>query len=243
MKCKYIKILIILSIIPLFSLLIQAHSVRAESPKSQQDSMIEELEIDYSQIDKIKNDKADAQILEQKKSEKISSIFKIIYNEYFLIAIITITLFGIFLGVTEKIVVYRDYNDLGIIFLMGLFPFIISYLFMLNNSNIYQDFLFLLLSIAEGGCLLFVFARTYQDNNNIVQALIAFITKIPLSILFIVNLISFIAPTGKNFQERAKKRQSGLVWIMFLSPILFKLVRNKTGFFNPERTLRGRGMI
>lgn len=167
----------------------------------------------------------------------ISSIF----NVYTIIAFIIIVVVGIFLGFKKKITVFRDYNDLGLVFLLGISPIIPMLLFLFVASN-QKEIAVAFIIIVETALFIWIVVRTYQDNKNIFSTLIALITKIPLSILFILNLLSFVAPTGKNWEKRAAKRYSSFAFVLLLAPIILALVKNKEGIFNLDKTLSHRGI-
>lgn len=164
-----------------------------------------------------------------------------IFNVYTLIALIVIIVVGIFLGFKQKITVFRDYNDLGLVFLLGLSSFIFFYIFSLlpeDQKNVGIAFIL----IVELLLFLWIVVRTYQDNQNIFYTLLALITKIPLSILFIFNFLSFVAPNGKTMGKRADVRYSSFAFLLLLTPIILGLVKNKEGLLNLDRTLSHRGI-
>lgn len=159
-----------------------------------------------------------------------------IFNVYSLIVLIIIVIAGIFLGFKKKITVFRDYNDLGLVFLIVMTPYILMYLlsfFFADRISIAYTF------VVVVGLILFVWIaiRTYQDNNNILFALIALTTKISLSILFIINLFCFVSPEEKTAEKRRSVRYALLAFLLLLTPLILALVKNKEGIFNPNRTL------
>ena len=164
-----------------------------------------------------------------------------IFNVYGLIAFIVIIIIGTCLGVKQKITVFRDYNDLGLVFLTGFSPIVLIYLFSLISAD-QKKIALTFIVIVEILLFVWVVIRTYQDNRNILFTLIALITKIPLSILFILNLLSFVAPKGKTAAKRASVRYSSLVFLLLLTPLVLALVKNKEGIFNLDRTLSSRGI-
>ena len=58
-----------------------------------------------------------------------------IFNVYTLIAWIIVVVLGVIMGIKEKIVVFRDYNDLGLVFLLGLVPIVLMYIFSLTAEK------------------------------------------------------------------------------------------------------------
>lgn len=164
-----------------------------------------------------------------------------IFNAYTLIGWLLIVITGVVLGFKQKITVFRDYNDLGLVFLIALSPVVLFYLFSIIGGE-QQRVLGWFIIIVETVLFLWIVIRTFKDNPNVLGALVALITKISLSILFIFSFLNFVAPQGKTAAQRAKSRYSALAILLIVAPVVFKLVKNKKGFFNPERTLASRGI-
>lgn len=164
-----------------------------------------------------------------------------IFNVYTLIGWLLIVITGVVLGFKQRITVFRDYNDLGLIFLIALSPVVLFYLFSIiagEQQRVWGWFII----IVETVLFLWIVIRTFKDNSNFLGALVALITKFSLSILFIFSFLSFVAPQGKTAAQRAKSRYNALAIMVIVAPLVFKLVKNKEGFFNPERTLASRGI-
>ncbi|TRZ50471.1 hypothetical protein D4S03_06695 [bacterium] len=164
----------------------------------------------------------------------------LIFNIYTLIIWIVIVVIGVILGFKQKIVVFRDYNDLGLVFLIALSPIVLFQLTGFIPSQIHIAIVFAI--IIEGILLGWIVIRTLKDNVNILALFVALITKISLSVMFILSFLMSIAPQGKTAARRAKSRYSALAMLFVVAPLVFGLVKNKTGFFNPEYTLRRRGI-
>ncbi len=126
---------------------------------------------------------------------------------YFAMMIITI-----FKGYGENriIIIFKDYNDLGLTFLMLAAPILIYILF---TSVAGASQLAILLAVGVALILLRILIKnSYIDNNNsIPHTLMAVFTKIPLGIIWILNLISVLNPSGKTMLERRNSRGGALV--------------------------------
>lgn len=164
------------------------------------------------------------------------------FNVYILIIWLSFVVLGVTLGFANKVTVFRNYNDVGIVSLNLLLPLsvgIIVYFFIKPDEQrvgyIFSGILFV-------GMLLLVLLRSIKDNSNIAYALIAFITKVTLSIFFIIHFINFIAPAGKSVSARNSNRWISLVFLLGLGPLLFGLVREKEGFFFPNKILNRYGV-
>ena len=110
---------------------------------------------------------------------------------------------------------------------------------MFFNSQVIQKSLGMVFIVMELGVIATIIFRTFQDNN-IFGGVIALITKIPLSLLFVINALSFINPSGETPSAERKARRGAFTWLLFLTPITVALVRDKKGLFNPERIVATR---
>lgn len=149
---------------------------------------------------------------------------KTIPSEYYLYAGLAILLLGIILGFTKKITVYLDYSDLTKTFMLVLAPI---GLFALLGDKVENRVMMIILSVIVGLLMIWILLTTYLDNRNIFKTLLAFLTKVPLSIIFAIYLINLISPSGSKMGQRRQGRGFAAVIMLFLAPILYGLVRNK----------------
>ena len=164
-----------------------------------------------------------------------------VFNIYTAIGWLLIIIIGAVLGWKEKITVFRDYNDLALVFLMALAPMPLMYLFGLVGKD-HQQLARWFLIIFEAVLFIWIVIRTFKDNANPLSALVALITKISLSVLFVIHFIEFVTPSGKTGSQRAQSRRTAFAILLIVAPLVFALVKNKTGIFNPKRTLASRGL-
>ncbi len=96
--------------------------------------------------------------------------------------------------------------------------------------------------IVSGILAIKLLINTYLDNNRkILKTLLAFLTKIPLGVIWMINFINVLDPSGKTINERRQNRRNALVVLTLLTPIIAGLVVNKEGsFFNPKSWIRRR---
>ena len=161
--------------------------------------------------------------------------------EILLILFLAVVVLGIFKGCGDNrsIVVFRDYDDLGLTFLIPVSFFLVVYVL----SALKVDQVVSFFSGAAISIIIFIkLARdTYIDNgNNVSKTALSLITKIPLSVIWIFNLIQVLNPSGKGAQ-RSKNRGEALVVLTLLTPIIGMLVVEKNGsYFNPKSWIAGR---
>ena len=162
--------------------------------------------------------------------------------EFFVIGLIVLVIVGTFLGAGEnrKIIVFNDYDDLGLSFLVSASYFIIYYLFLFIGLNpIYGMYLGLTVSCI---LLFFLIYRTFNINNrNFLKTFLALITKLPLATIWLLSLLAVLDPSGKKASKRRQNRAIGLVLLTLLTPVIGFVVVNKDGSrFNPASWIRGR---
>ncbi len=87
-----------------------------------------------------------------------------------------------------------------------------------------------------------MFINTYKANNGqMIHTLLAFVTKIPIGIIFVFHLLEIINPSGKTINERRQNRRNTLVVLTLLTPIIAGLVVNKEGkFFKPKKMIKNK---
>lgn len=150
---------------------------------------------------------------------------------------------GVFLGAGEnrKIVVFSNFNDLGLTFFIpGSLALILTANFFTFGEQYFIEALILGSTISLILTVMMI-VRTFAANGyNPIKALLSIITKLPLSILWVLALLAVLDPGGKSRQERAKNRATGLVILTFLTPLILVLVADKKGsLFNPMKWIRG----
>lgn len=177
--------------------------------------------------------------IETNVSNETYDLYHIFLLAYFIMMLITM-----FKGYGEnrRIIIFRDYNDLGLTFLIPA-SFILIYVFFTSVGG----------NLQLGGILAFIVAlilfsilvkNTYADNRgSLLYAIMAILTKMPLGIIWIINLITMLNPSGNTVSKRRKSRGSALVILALLTPIVTMLVAEKEGsLFNPKDWIKGKGI-
>ena len=152
-------------------------------------------------------------------------------NSLIILAFLLPLIIGIVLGWRKKTVVFRNYDDLFIAFLALVLPVPLGFLYLLTNSQITLS----LCILAELALVFWIYYRTYEDNQgNFILTFLAFYTKIPLSILFLFQLLDLFDNILKPATE--KNKSVSVVSLLVLTPLILKLVKNKTGIINCGKT-------
>lgn len=156
---------------------------------------------------------------------------------YFIMMIITM-----FKGYGENrsVVIFRDYNDLGLTFLIPASFVLIYYLFMMLGGNpIWGAGLALVIAVS---LFVILVKNTYEDNNKrMLATILSIMTKVPLGLIWILSFITLLNPSGKTAKERRNNRGTALVIMAILTPIIGMLVVEKEGSrFNPRDWVKGR---
>ena len=137
---------------------------------------------------------------------------------------------GIVAGWKQKIVVFRNYDDLAMMFFMMAIPLCIVWI---------GDYGAILAAAVFFGLLIWSSLRTWKDQSprSIWAFFLAMTTKLSLGILFVNSLWSVISPGGKTQLARARARATGLGMLAILTPIVMRLVRDHVGVWSPRNVL------
>jgi Na+/H+-translocating membrane pyrophosphatase len=152
-------------------------------------------------------------------------------TEIGLASVLTITITGCVLGVKDRITVFRNYDDLGLVFL-AVAPLFIGFITAIS-------WILIPAAIASVGLVGWLIVRTWQDNASVWKLAIALVTKLMLSVLFIAFVWDLLAPSGKTQLDRAKQRGFAAAMLAILTPVVYRLVKSKTGVFTPRQVFAG----
>jgi hypothetical protein len=150
--------------------------------------------------------------------------------EVFLFTALLVTAIGCALGFTNRIVVFRNYDDLGMVFLATV-PLFIGFI-----SAI--PWILIPAAITSVALVCFLAWRSWLDNTSFWKLLIALPTKLVLSVLFIAFVWDLLSPNGKTQLDRAKQRGFAAVVLAVITPVIYRLVKEKTGVFVPRDVLK-----
>lgn len=161
--------------------------------------------------------------------------------EAFLIGAFIIVVVGVFkgAGANRSIIVFADYDDLGLSILIPASFVLISLLFRLFGGN---PAIGMMIGAAVALWLLVILIKnTFIANaNRIGPTALALATKIPLSVIWFLSLVNTLNPSGTG-RQRASNRALAILILALLTPILGLLVVDKSGStFNPRNWIKGR---
>jgi cbb3-type cytochrome oxidase subunit 3 len=148
-------------------------------------------------------------------------------TEIGLTSVLMICIIGCTLGVKEKIVIFRNYDDLGLVFL-AVVPLFIGFITAIGWILIPSV-------LSSSTICLWLLVRTWQDNGSVWKVIIALPTKLALSILFIAFVWDLLAPSGKTQSARAAQRGLAAAILAVLTPVIYCLVKEKTGVLAPKQ--------
>lgn len=158
-----------------------------------------------------------------------------------LIGLFVVVVIGVFKGAGDNrtIIVFADYDDLGLSILIPASYFLISFLFRAFGGHPY-------IGISLGACVaiwlsVILIKNTYISNaQDRAATLLAVLTKIPLSVVWFISLLGVLNPSGQG-RKRTSNRALALVVLTILTPVLSMLVVDKSGsLFNPKDWIKGR---
>lgn len=146
-----------------------------------------------------------------------------------------ITVAGVITGWSASVTVFRNYDDLVLVFFGGL-AFLAANFLMADSGQNTLPWL-IIAALTAMGLFAVILVRTWVDNPSIIKFPVALVTKLSLSVLFLVHLLELLNPSGKTQVERAKNRASALIVLLILSPVINRLVRDKEGIWVPQSVL------
>jgi len=152
-----------------------------------------------------------------------------VIQQYWIFVYLAIMVVGVILGFMKKITVYRDYTDVGFVFLLVLVPVAIlilcTMLLKLESGTMIVVYWFV--GVIEAIVLASIVYKTHQDNRNIWKTILSILVKLPISIFFVAFIISFVAPSGKNLSTRNSSKGLALIFVMMFGIIINGLVASK----------------
>lgn len=161
----------------------------------------------------------------------------VLYGILVLIAVGTI----LGLGQNRRIVVYQNYDDLGLTFAVPVLAYLAILLLGTKDEAVLNV---LLGSTAAALCVAifgFTVFRTFKNNGgSIWKTALALLTKFPLAFIWVLQIITIISPSGKTAMQRAQSRATALLILTVLTPIITALVVDRSGYFSPRRVLKGK---
>lgn len=164
------------------------------------------------------------------------------YFDIGLAAFFIVVIAGICMGCgnNRSIIIYKNWDDLGLCFLIPASFILIHMTFSSLGGNP-------AVGMAIGGCVagaLFILmvVNSFADNGrNIFKTMLAVTVKVPLGLLWIFNLLQLLNPDGNTGRQRRQSRGQALIFLTLLTPIIGLLVADKSGnYFNPRNWLKGR---
>ena len=151
-------------------------------------------------------------------------------SEIVIAVVLTVTVIGCTLGLKERAVIFRNYDDLGLVFL-AVAPLFIGFI------TLIQWILIPAIVTTIALCIWLTW-RTWQDNGSVWKVLFALPSKLVLSVLFIAFVWDLLSPSGKTQLARAKQRGVAAAILAVITPLIYRLVKDKTGVLVPRDILK-----
>ena len=172
--------------------------------------------------------------------ETVSSGYQ--FYQIFLVFYFLLMIYTIWRGAGENrtLIVFKDYNDLGLTFLIPASAILIFIIFTAMGGDPRWA---IALSGSVSFFLLVVLIRnTYIINGRTLsKTVLSLLTKVPLSIIWIISFVTMLNPSGETAAERRRNRGAAMVVLFLLTPIIGLVVAEKEGsLFNPRSWIRGR---
>jgi len=162
--------------------------------------------------------------------------------QYFLFGYGLLIIVTIFKGAGENrsVIIFKDYNDLGLTFLMPASAFLIFTIFTLLGGK--YEYALILSAGVFFVLLLMLVRNTYIINDKkIFKTILSLLTKIPLSLIWLMSFFTMLKPSGQTAAQRRSQRGGAMIILAILTPIIGLVVAEKEGsIFNPRQWIRGR---
>jgi hypothetical protein len=155
---------------------------------------------------------------------------KMTFTEFALAVGLSLTVIGCTLGLKERAVIFRNYDDLGLVFL-AVVPLFIGFISLIQ-------WILIPAMVASIALVTWLTWRTWQDNGCVWKVLVVLPTKLVLSVLFIAFVWDLLSPSGKTQLARAKTRGIAVAILAVITPLIYRLVKDKTGVLVPRDVLR-----
>jgi len=155
---------------------------------------------------------------------------KMTFTEIALPVGLAVTVMGCTLGLKERAIIFRNYDDLGLVFL-AVVPLFIGFI-----SQI--PWILIPAMVASIALVTWLTWRTWQDNRSVWKVLVVMPTKLALSVLFIAFVWDLLSPNGKTQLARAKQRGTAAAVLAVITPLIYRLVKEKAGVLVPRDVLR-----
>lgn len=161
------------------------------------------------------------------------------------IAWIVGVIYSIVLAKKEELIVFEDFDDLAFSFgtLAGPIIIYIIAIFLSNIIGIDLSGVAYYIGILIGiGFIYHVSKTSYNSNRkDITKTMLSIITKVPLGIIWVFLFWQILNPSGKTHEKRRSNRGNAAFALVFLTPLILMLVKNKKStYFDPSSLLAGR---
>ena len=145
--------------------------------------------------------------------------------EFFLkttiLIVLTLSSYGIYIGLTKRAVFYMDSSDLFISFS----GWIIMIFGVFASALLEWEWVFKVSCAVSAAIAFYTAYKAYTYNmKNLYHAIPVGLGKILLGFLYVITWIDAINPSGKTASQRTHNRRTAFIIIGLITPVLYKLV-------------------
>ena len=158
------------------------------------------------------------------------------YLGFIVSAFVLVIVLGVVLGVRRHVLVFRNFDDVALIFFSQLFlAFTVFPLLFLALGTGMRILCYTLLAVSLG-IFLYMMYRTFDDNDReIAPTAVALLTKLVFSWLIILSIGNVLNPGGQNATQKSNQRGTGFVRLFILVPLIMALVVDPmAGVYSPR---------
>jgi hypothetical protein len=131
-----------------------------------------------------------------------------------------IILAGVFLALGKRATIYRSVGD-------AAFTFLVLVLLLVGLLYVKTEILGPAALVVSAIGVVIIIISTFIDNKNPLYGIIAIVTKITLSFLFVVLMIGALFPGGNTLAEQRADRTQSLGLLSILTPLIYLLIRDR----------------
>lgn len=143
---------------------------------------------------------------------------------------LTVAVIGCTLGLSERAIIFRNYDDLGLVFL-AVAPLFIGFITLIK-------WILIPAIVASIALSIWLAWRTWQDNRSVWKLLVVLPTKLVFSVLFIAFVWDLLSPSGNTQLTRTKQRGVAAAILAVITPLIYRLVKEKVGIIVPRDALK-----
>lgn len=176
------------------------------------------------------------QNIQQQSTQQTGSESKNQTGKYIVVSLLLIVVVSVFLHVSGKLIIYKDYTD-AVITISGVIGSLIILLVCRNLFNLSVDASWTISLLFFFAIFIFVFRMTYVTNNNIVFIILSLLTKYTTTFLYAILMLGLMfsgssrrkGESAVAFELRRRREEAQTkAWMAIITALFIWFVRIST---------------